>query len=161
MAKILTECKPDEPIDVSDKNKIGLVFGRERIGLLNKEIDFCHFIAEIPANEEYSCLNLAQSVLIFCYEIFNNQNCNIKPNIENSIKVEELENFFKVFEKLLLDIDFLDKENPEFKMRAIRKIFSRCFLTKNELNLLYGVIRQVRNMEHILLKKIGEKNNGE
>ena len=122
--------------------------------MLNKELDYCHLIVEIPSSDEYPCLNLAQSVLIFCYELFKNIEYSDRPVFENIVKADELEKFFQIFEQLLLDIDFLDKENPEFKMKALRKIFSRCFLTKNELNLLYGIIRQVRNIEHIISKKL-------
>ncbi len=143
----------------SKQNKIGIIFGRERIGLLNEEIDLCSLIAEIPSSEEYPCLNLSQSVLIFIYELFKNIKFIPEPNIYGVVQVEELENFFGQLENLLLDVDFLDKNNPEFKMKAIRKIFGRCYLTKNELNLLYGIIRQVRNMEHIIKRKLTEKKS--
>ena len=122
--------------------------------LLNEEIDLCSLIAEIPSSLDYPCLNLSQSVLIFCYEIFKNIDFMQEPNIYGTISVDEMENFYDKLEKLLLDIDFLDKNNPNFKMKAIRKIFGRCFLTKNEVNLLYGIIRQVRNLEHIFKRKM-------
>ncbi len=127
--------------------------------MLNEEIDLCSLIAEIPSSEEYPCLNLSQSVLIFIYELFKNIKFIPEPNIYGVVQVEELENFFGQLENLLLDVDFLDKNNPEFKMKAIRKIFGRCYLTKNELNLLYGIIRQVRNMEHIIKRKLTEKKS--
>jgi tRNA/rRNA methyltransferase len=142
---------------LSVKNRIGLVFGRERIGLLNKEVDFCNLIAEIPASKDYSCLNLSQSVLIFCYELFKDIDFQGEPAVFNVVSCEEMEKFYENFEELLLDINFLDKNNPEFKMKAIRKIFGRCFITKNELNLLYGIIRQVRNQEKIIINNL-EKN---
>ncbi len=143
----------------SDKNKIGIVFGRERIGLLNQEIDLCSMLAEIPSSDEYPCLNLSQSVLLFCYELFKEIKFVTKPHIGEVVSVEEMETFYKNFQNLLIDIDFLDKENPEFKMKAIRKLFGRTFVERNELNLLYGVIRQVRNLEYIIKKKM-EKSSG-
>jgi len=65
-----------------------------------------------------------------------------------------MEIFYEKFQKLLLDINFLDTENPDFKMKAIRKIFGRTFIDKNELNLLYGIVRQVRNQEKIIKKSL-------
>jgi TrmH family RNA methyltransferase len=143
----------------SEKNKIGLVFGRERIGLLNQEIDTCSLLVEIPSSDQYPCLNLSQSVLLICYEVFKKIKFIQEINISSNVSIEEMETFYKNLEKLLLDIDFLDKENPDFKMRAIRKLFGRTLIEKNELNLLYGIIRQVRNLEYITKKKM-EKNCG-
>ncbi len=143
----------------SKTNKIGLVFGRERIGLLNEEIDLCSLMAEIPSSEQYPCLNLSQSVLLFCYEIFKEIEFTEQPHITANVTMEEMETFYKNLESLLIDIDFLDKENPDFKMRAIRKLFGRTLIEKNELNLLYGIIRQVRNIEAIIKRNM-EKNSG-
>jgi len=144
--------------NLSIKNKIGIVFGRERIGLTNKEIDKCSLISYINSSDEYNCLNLAQSVLIYCYELAKNFEILGEKIVYETIQTEELDKFFKIFEEILLEIDFLDKNNPDFKMKAIKKIFTRCYLTKNELNLLYGILRQIRNIEHILTKKLLNSN---
>ncbi len=141
-------------IPFSATNKIGIVFGRERIGLLNEEVDFCNLIAEIPASKDYSCLNLSQSVLIFCYELFKSSGFESEPAVKNIVSVKEMEIFYEKFQKLLLDINFLDTENPDFKMKAIKKIFGRTFIDKNELNLLYGIVRQIRNQEKIIKKSL-------
>ncbi len=142
-------------------NKIGLVFGRERIGLLNKEVDYCNLIAEIPSSRDYPCLNLSQSVLIFCYELFKNVKYTGEPALFDVVSNDKMEKFYEKLEKLLLDINFLDTDNPEFKMKAIRKIFGRAYITGNELNLLYGIIRQIRNHEKIIIKKLEKNQNGE
>ncbi len=48
---------------------VALVFGRERVGLTNDELQKCHYHVAIPANPDYSSLNLAMAVQILAYEV--------------------------------------------------------------------------------------------
>ena len=51
--------------------KVGILFGPERSGLTNEHIALCDKIIEIPLNKNFKSLNLAQSVLLVAYELFN------------------------------------------------------------------------------------------
>jgi len=140
--------------------KIGIVFGREKSGLKNEEIEICNIITHIPTFTEYSSLNLAQSVLIVCYEIFNKFE-NFKLMDEEKIflpPVKEKEKFFKKMEEFLFEIDYMKENDAAFKMRGIRRFFNRFFMTKKEMHMLYGIIRQVRNYQKILEKRGRLKN---
>ena len=53
----------------SARHEVALLFGRERYGLTNEEIQRCHFLVNIPSNPEYSSLNIAQAVQIMAYEL--------------------------------------------------------------------------------------------
>ena len=140
---------------LTKKNKIGIVFGREKNGLKNEEIEVCNLIIYIPTNEKYPSLNLAQSVLIVCYEIFNKF---IKVSLSEDEKIflpeiREKEDFFKRLRKFLFEIDYMTENDADFKMRGLRRFFNRFFMTKKELHMLLGVMRQVRNYQKIIEKR--------
>ncbi len=140
--------------------KIGIVFGREKNGLKNEEIEVCNLIVHIPTNEEYSSLNLAQSVLIVCYEIFNKFS-KFNLNDDEKIylpKIKEKEKFFRLMKDFLFEIDYMGENDAEFKMRGLRRFFNRFFMTKKEMHMLYGVMRQIKNYQKIIEKR-GKKGN--
>lgn len=63
-----------EPRECAEKasihqGQVAVVFGRERVGLTNEELLKCHYHLNIPANPEYSSLNLAMAVQLISYEI--------------------------------------------------------------------------------------------
>ena len=57
-------------IPLSLKNSIGLAFGSEKEGLTNEELSLCHLYVRIPSKESFPSLNLAQAVMVVCYELF-------------------------------------------------------------------------------------------
>ncbi len=140
--------------------KIGIIFGREKSGLKNCEIEVCNLIAHIPTNEEYSSLNLAQSVLIVCYEIFNKFK-SFKLTDDEKIylpEIREKEAFFNRLREFLFEIDYMSESDANFKMRGLKRFFNRFFMTKKEMHMLYGVMRQVRNYQKIIEKRGKIKN---
>ncbi|MBT8112253.1 MAG: RNA methyltransferase, partial [Gammaproteobacteria bacterium] len=54
-----------------EQGNVAIVFGRESSGLSNEELDQCHYLTTIPANWEFSSLNLASAVQVICYEIYS------------------------------------------------------------------------------------------
>lgn len=88
-------------IPISKNNQIAIVFGSEKEGLTNDELSLCHIYSKIPTSESFPSINLAQSVMIFCYEFFK-----AKDNIfQKPIKLaptEQLEGMFQHMEKTLL-----------------------------------------------------------
>ena len=56
--------------DISQKNKVALLFGPEDTGLANEELRLCHAVVTIPTSREFTSLNLSHAVMILCYEIF-------------------------------------------------------------------------------------------
>ena len=124
------------------QNKIALVFGPEDKGLSNEEISLCHQLVKIPT-AEFSSLNLAQAVMIVCYEIFL---ANFKPqqkDIPRLANSQELELMYEKVKETLIKISFIQSDNPDHWMMNIRRFCSRIGLSKNEVNLLMGVCRQI------------------
>lgn len=138
--------------EIPKKTKIGLLFGPEDRGLSTKEIQYANKIFKIPTNSIFPTLNLSQAVAITLYEM-NLQK--IKEN--NSIKKpskKEMDGFFEHLKKVLLEIRFLHKNNPDRIMLDLKSIFQRAFLDKRELKILRGILSQI-----LLYPKIKEKRN--
>ncbi len=129
-------------IPISAKNSIGLVFGSEREGLTNEELSLCHLYVKIPSIESFPSLNLAQAVMVICYELFR---ASIKTQREFGpfAQVEQLEKMFEHMENTLIHIGFLDVHHPKRIMRVLRKIFGRSQMDEREVRILQGIWSQV------------------
>jgi tRNA/rRNA methyltransferase len=125
-------------IPLSSKNSIGLVFGSEREGLTNEELSLCHFYVRIPSSESFPSLNLAQAVMVLCYELFQSS-VTVQKRAVPLAKAEQLERMYEHMERTLLGIEFLDAKNPKRIMRALRRLFGRCEMEEREVQILQGI----------------------
>jgi tRNA/rRNA methyltransferase len=136
---------------IAASQPVALVFGTEMSGLTNAELDCCQLLAMIPANPEYSSLNLAAAVQIMCYELRmdalggaleGNSNKaygleNVAPELATN---EDLERFYAHLEETLLHIGYLNPNAPKKLFERLRRLYSRARLEKEEINLLRGVL---------------------
>ncbi|ARU56539.1 rRNA methylase [Oleiphilus messinensis] len=144
-------------------NNVALVFGREDRGLSNEELQRCHYHVHIPANPDYSSLNLAMAVQVILYEIRMNsllrlENSDASAYIspvtgpDNSAwddapaTFDEVEGYFQHLEKTLVAIGFHDPEKPRQLMARLRRIYQRCHLDKTEVNILRGILKATNRM---------------
>jgi tRNA/rRNA methyltransferase len=127
------------------EGEIALVFGNERVGLSNADVERCSALAHIPANPAYSSLNLAQAVQVLAYELrtaFLDEAAH--PNdAPASASSDEIEGMYTHLEQALVAIDFLDPANPKKLMSRLRRLFSRSGLEHEEVNILRGVAKQI------------------
>ena len=125
-------------------SKVGILFGPERSGLTNEHIALCDKIIEIPLNKNFKSLNLAQSVLLIAYELFN-----LTLSKTNFVKIKktkkkELIIFFKVLQNYLEKVNFFKvKEKKKIMMRNIKTIFNKAELTEKEVKILLGIIKNL------------------
>ena len=130
-----------------ESHPVALVFGRERTGLTNEELQTCHFHVCIPANPEYSSLNLAMAVQTLAYEVrvahltrLENQ----YPSQEVDYpRHKELEMFYEHLEKVITQTQFIDQDNPGQVMNKLKRLFSRARPENQELNILRGILTSV------------------
>jgi tRNA (cytidine32/uridine32-2'-O)-methyltransferase len=127
----------------SEQGEVALLFGCERSGLSNAEIDRCQYLVQIPSNPDYGSLNLAAAVQIICYEILvaHEQPCQAAavPGYV-PVNAEEMERFYQHLEQTLIVLDFLDPDNPRQLMRRLRRLYNRARPDENELNILRGML---------------------
>ena len=124
-----------------------LIFGNERFGLPNHIVEGCNALINIPANPDYSSLNLAQALQVLAYE------CRVADGVAapdskvgfhgDAASLEQIEGMFAHLEQALVAIDFLDPDHPKKLMPRLRRLFSRAQLETEEVNILRGIARQI------------------
>lgn len=127
---------------------VAVVFGPEDAGLSNQETQLCGRLINIPTAEEATSLNLAQAVLLVCYEVFKASQGMAKESDEpvpsRAATHAERESLFAALREALLSIDFLKADNPDYWMLPVRRFIDRVGLKRHEFNLLMGVCRQIK-----------------
>ena len=133
-------------IQESGHGKVAAVFGPEKTGLHNDDLDLCHTLLTIPTDPGFSSLNLAMAVQVITYELRVASMLDQGPVFEAEAPPatgEEMEHFYTHLENVLKDIEFLDPENPRHLMRRLRRLFIRARPDKNEINILRGILTAV------------------
>lgn len=122
---------------------VAAVFGSEKAGLTNKDIDRCHTLLTIPTEPGFCSLNLAMAVQVIAYELRVAQIGEVKEHYISETPPatgEELEHFYAHLEEVLTDGGFLDPDNPRHLMRRLRRLFVRARPDQNEINILRGML---------------------
>ena len=128
---------------------VAILFGPEDRGLTNRELDPCHALISIPTHPGLSSLNLAQAVILLCYELYLASQADTKEGFSASTGLPRLAEFKKIegmynhLEELLLRIGFLDSNNPKRIMHTMRRIFGRANLCDRDVAILRGIFRQL------------------
>ena len=132
-------------------NKVALVFGREDAGLNNEELQLCHFHVQIPADPNYSSLNLSAAVMVVCYEVRKAALAlDERPAVaedehwdQEKANSEQVEYFYVHLERVMTAIKFHDPENPRQLMPRMRRLFSRIRIDVMEMNILRGILSNI------------------
>jgi TrmH family RNA methyltransferase len=130
-------------VTAAKKNKVAILFGRERNGLTNEEIDECGLLITIPSDPETPSLNLAQSVMLAAYELSQKT---YKPGLPELIKHKELEALYSKIESTLKLLEFVPRGDANLEnkiLKNLKHLIGRAGLTEWELKMLYGICTQV------------------
>ena len=126
-----------------------LILGNERFGLPNEIVERCNVLINIPANPDYSSLNLAQAAQVLVYE------CRMAalasaPAPQSDIgfhgqaaSLTQIDGMYEHLEQALVTIGFLDADNPKKLMPRLKRLFARTQLETEEVNILRGIARQI------------------
>jgi tRNA/rRNA methyltransferase len=132
-----------ELVKAANGAKIALVFGREDKGLFNEEIGMCTHLIRIPTAPAYISLNLAQSVMVCCYELFialgdyeAPQEKSVIAPASHRIKLMEM------WRHMLLRIGYMEPDKADHMMQGFQRIFTRGAVTEDDIHMLMGVARQ-------------------
>jgi tRNA/rRNA methyltransferase len=130
-------------LELAASNPVALVFGREDSGLTNDELVRCHELITIPAHPIFGSLNLAQAVLLVCYELYVSaatQPLAQPPLLATAAEVERL---YARMQEVLRRIGFLHGSNPDRMMGYFRRFFARVGLKSRDVKVFLGVFRQI------------------
>lgn len=132
-----------EIVRAAQTGKVALLFGPEDHGLSNKDLEHCQLLVTIPTHPGYHSLNVAQAAAICLYEVYI---ASLSPVRDTGIKraeAEQIERLFDIMRNSLLKIGFLDSENPEHMLLALRRILGRAGLEDKDARILTGMFRQI------------------
>lgn len=132
-------------MEAAHQGPVALLFGQERSGLTNSELDRCHALVQIPANPAYSSLNIASAVQLLAYELYIAAGTTpaVPDNDHPPATAEELQRFYRHLEEVLVAIRFLDPSNPRLLMRRLMRLFNRAMPDRNDINILRGILTAV------------------
>lgn len=123
---------------------IAILFGRERHGLTNEQIQRCHQLVHIDTNPEYGSLNIAQAVQLMAYELrmaaLGSGGVGKPPVDWEPVDAGQMEMFYAHLEQTLLDLGFLNPRQPKKLMMRLRRLFNRARPDQNEINILRGIL---------------------
>jgi tRNA (cytidine32/uridine32-2'-O)-methyltransferase len=134
-------------VSESLRGPVALLFGNERTGLTNEELSLAHLLLRIPANPEYSSLNLAMAVQLVTYEIYRARGAQhvSAPGPIPLATGEEMERLYAHFEDVLEEVGFRDRTTSGTRlMERIRRFINRAELDQNEANILRGIFTAIQ-----------------
>jgi len=154
---------PDEAahslLPLLGKGRVALVFGREDRGLKTEELDLCQRLITIPTSDRLPSMNLAQSVAVCLYEVAKAHGAgNVTATGRKLATVVQLEDMFDHMRRSFREIGYLDPQNPEHILRAIRRFLGRAALDPREVRILRGLLSQIDWVEEERRRLAGEGN---
>lgn len=131
----------------AQRSPVALLFGAERNGLTNEDLQYAHALVTIPASSEYASLNLAMAVQIVTYELFRARGFELpraRPEAPPATAAQ-MRLFYQHLEQVLEEVDFRDRTaSGRHLMNRLRRLFQRAEADQNEINILRGILTAVQ-----------------
>jgi TrmH family RNA methyltransferase len=130
------------------RNKVGILFGREKNGLTNREVEECGFLLTIPSDPSSPSLNLAQSVMLVAYELGRKSYRAASPVL---VKQGELDDFYKHINATLRILEYIPRGGRDIEKKIminLKHLLGRAGLTEWELKMLHGICGQIEKRIH-------------
>lgn len=127
-------------------NACALVMGPEDTGLETKDLDLCQHFITIPTHDAYPSMNLSHALSVLLYEIsLKSERAKhfTDPAPKKPATGREMEHMFAHMRESLLNIDFLDPQNPDHLLRTFRRIFGSAGLTSRDVNIIRGMMSRI------------------
>lgn len=132
-------------------SRIALLFGPEDYGLGREHLQLCQYLITIPTGDEFGSLNLAQAVMILCYEIFTGLRAPGERATADPAEQEDLERLYAILEETFIEIQFPSRKKVQHESGHLKAIVARSQLSKWEVEFFLGFLRHLRYMG----KKLG------
>ena len=141
-------------LEAAASQNVALLFGKERYGMTNEEMQRCHYLVRFPANPEYSSLNLAAAVQVAAYEI--RKQCMTQSKDNNGVSEKELavevpfadaakmQSFYEHLFAVMHEVDFMQQQNADSLAEKLRMMFNRLRIEKHEMDILCGFLSAVK-----------------
>ena len=140
------------------QNQAAILFGRENSGLNNSEMEACSAQIRIPANHDYSSLNLASAVQIVSYELrmlalqanqpeqSSNSEVNLLPAQKRRANASfaQREGHLQHLQKTLEQLEFIKSKPPVVLMRKLTRLYNKANLSVEEVQILRGILTAIQ-----------------
>jgi tRNA/rRNA methyltransferase/tRNA (cytidine32/uridine32-2'-O)-methyltransferase len=127
-----------------------LVFGNERTGLEDDELELCNFASHIPADDIFPSLNLSHAVMIYAYELFQALSDTEQLTAKGQwipMDQETINDLVQNLTDRLKELGFYKKPGREEQERFFRDLFSRSGLTEREALYFINVVAKAARLE--------------
>ncbi len=130
---------------LAPQTRAALLFGSERYGLANEDLDVCHVLVRIPANAEYCSLNLAMAVQLLSYELLVARThptslTQVERPLANG---QQMELMYEHLARVMDVVGFEDRNGEGHLMTRVRRLFNRAQPDQNEINILRGLFTAI------------------
>lgn len=139
-----------EEITANEQRQAAILFGSEKDGMSNHELNYCHCQIRISTAEKYSSLNLAQAVQIISYELWMAQHQQPVLNNISAVRAnsqlataEQLNGLYQHLEGVMRQTGFYKPSHPRRMETRLRQIFNRASLDEQDIHLLRGIFDSV------------------
>lgn len=130
-------------IDYAARQKVGIIFGPEDTGLTDDDLRFCQALIRIPTHRRGPSINLAQAVMLVCYELYTASLARDPSPVPKLAPVQQVEAMYDQLQESLLKIGFLQPQNARHMMFALRRMLGRAGLESSDVGILRGIARQI------------------
>jgi len=130
-------------LDHAARHRVGILFGPEDTGLVDDDLRLCQVLIRIPTKRRAHSINLAQAVMIVCYELYLGCLGPDPTPVPRLASMEQVEAMYAQLEEALLEIGFLQPQNARHMMFALRRILGRAGLEASDVGILRGIARQI------------------
>jgi TrmH family RNA methyltransferase len=137
-----------ELVQSATTTHVAILFGCERTGLENAELEQCHRLLTIPTSAGYSSLNLAMAVQIVAYELWvaRASDARVRTDVRSVplASAHEMDRFYEHLQQVLDEIGFHDRTGEGHLFARLRRLFNRACLDENEVHILRGILTAVQ-----------------
>jgi TrmH family RNA methyltransferase len=126
---------------------VAILFGAERTGLSNDDIERCQLLLSIPTGSTYGSLNVAMAVQVVTYEVLlavRDEGAAVAARGVALASAKEMERFYGHLAEVMEEVDFRDRNGEGHLMARIRRLFNRAVMDQNEVNILRGILTAVQ-----------------
>jgi TrmH family RNA methyltransferase len=126
---------------------VAILFGAERTGLSNDDIERCQLLLSIPTGSSYGSLNVAMAVQVVAYEVLlavRDEGAAVSARGVPLASAKEMERFYGHLAQVMEEVDFRDRNGEGHLMARIRRLFNRAVMDQNEVNILRGILTAVQ-----------------
>jgi TrmH family RNA methyltransferase len=126
------------------KKKVGIMIGREGIGLTNEELAVADFTVTIPTSKKYGTMNISHATTIILYELFKHSDTEHISSHITPVSIKEKEQMLKMLDATLEKMTFTTEEKKNTQRMVWKKMIGKSFLSKREAYALMGFLKKIK-----------------